>query len=315
MNSEIRMSPEELRGQANRLAMLSCRMQDVSNKAKATMQSMTASVTPDFACNLDWKGNMLASKLDVLANGLQYGGTRATFAANALEAADKNVANDNCSTLERLSADNIDERGEGFMHNVIGNVLDEVLGEETGAGLTYKFFLDIAKGELDADTLFNVVDGLAGSDYSTRFIFEAGESVWDHIGDYISFNEEYITDWQNGDYIDSISRTIGSASSMFALMYVDAVGSTVLGFADSVKVWPGVTIGDVSELLLGDSFSGMWDNGIENVREFSQDVIDRGGEIMQDCFDTTINVAKDTIDNIGDGVNDICKGIGNFFGL
>ena len=314
MNTEIKISPEELREQANRLTMLSCRMQDVSNKAKATMQSMAISVTPDFACNLDWKGNMLASKLDVLANGLQYGGTRATFAANALEEADKNAGKDNCSTLERLSADNIDERGEGFMHNVIGNALDEVL-KDSGAGLTYKLFIDIAKGELDADSGFSVLDALAGNSPSARFFTETLESLHDHTMDYAKFYTETVSDWQNGDYIDAIYRETGRMTTQFGLTILDAGGSTILGFTDSIKVWPGVTIGDVSELLLGDSFSGMWDKGIENVREFTQDAIDKGGEILQDCFDNTVNAVKDTMDDIGDGINDVCKGLGSFFGL
>lgn len=314
MNTEIKMSPEELRGQANRLAMLSCRMQDVSNKAKATMQSMAVSVTPDFACNLDWKGNMLASKLDVLATGLQYGGTRATFAANALEAADINAGKDNCAILEMLSVDNINERSEGIHQNVLINIRDVVL-EDTKAGLFYETYLDIANGEVDADTVFTVFDGLAGNNSSARIIFEALESAHDHTIDYAIYHSETVSDWNNGDYVDAIFRDAGRFSSQVGITLLDAVGSTIMGYADSATILPGLTVGDVSEFFFGDSFSSLYDKGMEEAREITQEFFDKGGEFLQDCFDDTVSVVKDTFDNVGDGLSNIGKSIGDFFGL
>lgn len=102
MNTEIKLNPDELRGQAERLAALSNRMQDISDKTQDAVQLMAESVSRDFALHLDWKGKMLVSKLDSLTEGLQLGEKFANDAANKLEDTDKNIGKKPAEIIEDI---------------------------------------------------------------------------------------------------------------------------------------------------------------------------------------------------------------------
>lgn len=91
MATEIKMNPEELRGQAARLAKISNRMQDITNKTQGAMSAMVGAVSPGLVMNLDWKGKMLLTGLESLTKSLQLGEQTAINAANALEDTDKNI--------------------------------------------------------------------------------------------------------------------------------------------------------------------------------------------------------------------------------
>lgn len=315
MALEIKITPEELRELGLRLGTLALQMEAVSNKTKGAMQTMATSVSPDFVRNLDWKGRMLVSQLDILVGGLKSGAVKATYAADWFQNADMSIGKESTALLDSLA--NIDElrnRGENLFINVGKNALDEVFDEETGVGLAYGLIVDTLQGELSMDSYFSLLDWAAGKSHSMRLVTETVEAAFDHTMDYAEFNEGYVTDLQNGDYISSMVKLRGSVTSQVLITGADATGSMILGIADSAPTLiPGVTVGDATEFLFGQDLSGMWDNCMVGAREFSQDVIERAGEVAQDCFDYGVNVVKDTMNNIEDGFNDICNAIGGLF--
>ena len=106
----IKVEPEELRGQAARLAKLSNRMQDITNRTQGAMMAMVGAVSPDLVMNLDWKGKMLLTGLDTLTKGLKLGEQTANNAANLLEDMDRSISDDIVwagSTIAPVNASNI----------------------------------------------------------------------------------------------------------------------------------------------------------------------------------------------------------------
>lgn len=102
MATEIKMNPEELRGQAARLAKISNRMQDITNKTQGAMSAMVGAVSPSLVMNLDWKGKMLLTGLESLTKSLQLGEQTAINAANALEDTDKNIGKKPSEIIEDI---------------------------------------------------------------------------------------------------------------------------------------------------------------------------------------------------------------------